>query len=86
VLAGDSERSAGKLDGAGVRRDCDYIGGVRPRKKKISASIKPTTNSIHAMLEAVPATPVKPSKPAMIATTRKTKAQFNMTFSSVMSA
>jgi hypothetical protein len=80
------KRSAGKLGGTGARRDGDYIGGMRPRRKKTSASIKPTTKSIHAMLEAVPATPVKPNKPAMIATTRKTKAQFNMTFSFAMFA
>ena len=52
--------------------------GLRPSKKKTNATIRPTTNKIHAILAAAPATPVKPKTPAISATTRNTSAQDNM--------
>ena len=40
--------------------------------------IKPTTNNIHAMLVAAPATPLNPRTPAMIAITRNVRAHCNI--------
>ena len=49
-----------------------------PITKKTMARMMPMTNRIHAMFAAVPATPVNPSRPAMMATTRNTTAQLSM--------
>ena len=56
-------------------------GGRRPVMKKIRATINPITKRIQAMLVAAPATPDKPSAPAMIATIKNINAQESMVFS-----
>jgi len=48
--------------------------------KNINASTKPTTNRIQAILLAVPATPLKPKTPAIIAIIRNVNAQLIMVY------
>jgi hypothetical protein len=47
--------------------------------------IIPTTNKTQAICVAVPATPLNPRTPAIIATIRNVSAQLNMIFSSSFS-
>jgi hypothetical protein len=50
----------------------------RPLTKLNRATTKKTTNRIHAMFVAVPATPENPRRAAINAITKKVTAQFNM--------
>jgi hypothetical protein len=54
------------------------VGGRRPNTRKTTATIKPTTNKIQAMLAAVPANPVNPNSAAISAITKKVTAQPNI--------
>jgi hypothetical protein len=44
-----------------------YAGGRRPMSKKTTDRISPITNNTQAMFTAVPAIPVKPNNPAIMA-------------------
>jgi hypothetical protein len=55
-------------------------GDPLPVKKKKMAIITPTTNAIQAIWVAVPAIPVKPRTPAIIAMMRNVTAQLIMCF------
>ncbi len=62
-------------DSGGVPEQFDffssgYTGGRRPARVNTTARMIPTTNRIQAMLTAVPATPMKPSTPAIKAIIR----------------
>tara|TARA_R110002124_G_scaffold183145_1_gene350524 strand:- start:12688 stop:12918 length:231 start_codon:yes stop_codon:yes gene_type:complete len=59
------------IDGSGGYN----FGGLRPITKNTTDKIRPTTKRIQATSDATAATPVRPSTPATIATTRKIKAQ-----------
>jgi hypothetical protein len=63
------------------KRQRIHAGGLRPVIKLTAKIIKKTTNKIHAILVAVPATPDKPTTPAMRAMTRNVMAQLNISFS-----
>ena len=62
------------------------IGRPRPVNTLMSHMTKNTTNRIHAMFVAAPASPVRPSIAAINANTRKDRAQFNIIQSSFFSA
>lgn len=51
-----------------------YTGGRLPTTKNTRATISPTTNKIQAICVAVPAMPLKPNSPAMMAITKKVTA------------
>jgi hypothetical protein len=55
-----------------------YIRPRRPNTKLTTASIKPTTNRIHAIFADNPATPVSPNTPATNATIKNINAMYNM--------
>lgn len=55
-----------------------YILALRPKMKKTTAKINPTTNRIQAMFAAVPAIPVNPKTPATNAIMRNAMAHPNM--------
>jgi hypothetical protein len=79
LLSANSVRTAGRVGACLCRAITDrQMGGLRAIRRKSKAKINPTTNSIQAIWLAVPAIPLKPNTPAIIAITRNMRAHPNM--------
>lgn len=78
VAAGDRPNAAAGIAPRRLAESLGQIGGRLPMTNSTTAKIRPATKRIHAICVAVPAIPLKPSKPAMMATIKKVTAHPSM--------